>query len=146
MGESRKKILLCEDNADLQELLAIAVGYLGYDVVVAVNGEEAVELACERQPDLILMDVGLPKLDGVEATARIKQNYKTTHIPIVMLTALRMCPDIIRALESGAAEILQKPVTLPRIQEVLRKYLPAEEKLSEAEISATQDGFQRAHQ
>jgi CheY-like chemotaxis protein len=146
MDESRKKILLCEDNADLQELLAIAVGYLGYDVVVAVNGEEAVELACERQPDLILMDVGLPKLNGVEATVRIKHNYKTRQIPIVMLTALRMCPDIIRALESGAAEILQKPVTLPRIQEVLRKYLPAEEKLSEAEISATQDRFQRAHQ
>ncbi len=123
MADSMKTILLCEDSADLQELLTTAVNHLGYDVIVATNGEEAVELACARRPALILMDVRLPKMNGVEATARIKRNGHTTHIPIVLLTALRMCPDIIRALESGAAEILQKPVTLSRIEEVLRKHL-----------------------
>ncbi len=123
MADLMRTILLREDSANLQELLTTAVNHLGYDVIVATTGEEAVELACARRPDLILMDVRLPKLNGVEATARIKRNDHTTHIPIVLLTALRRCPDIIRALESGAAEILRKPATLSRIQEVLRKYL-----------------------
>ncbi len=133
MIDSTKKILLVEDNADLRELLTIAVTHLGYQVIAAVTGEEAIAVASARQPDLILMDIGLPKLNGTEATARIKRNRETMHIPIVILTARRVGHDIKRALEGCAAEILQKPVTIPKIQEVLLKYLsvrveePAEE-------------------
>lgn len=120
---NRKKILLVEDNADLRELLAVIISQLGHEIVVAISGEEGVERACEIQPDLILMDIGLPKLNGSEATLRIKHHPETKHIPIVILTALPNCPSTQHAVESGAAEILQKPVTVPRIQELLSKYL-----------------------
>lgn len=118
-----KNILLVEDNADLRELLTIAIRHLGYDVVVATTGEEAIERASAMHPDLILMDIGLPKLNGAEAIVRIKANPATKHTPIVILSALSMCPDIKRALESGAAEILQKPVSVLKLKEILSKHL-----------------------
>jgi CheY-like chemotaxis protein len=130
MSNSRKKILLVEDNSDLLELLTLTFKYLAYDVVVATTGEEAVEQASAAQPDLILMDLDLPKFNGVEATIRIKQNRDTAHIPIVILTAFGTCPNTERALESGAAEILRKPVTIPKLQEALHKHLPVEVKPS----------------
>lgn len=123
MVDSTKKILLVEDNADLRELLTIAVNYLGYEAIVATTGEEAIELASAKQPDLILMDIGLPKLSGTDATASIKRNRETMHIPIVILTARRAHDETKRALESGAVEVLQKPVSIPEIQEALLKYL-----------------------
>ena len=118
-----KKILLVEDNVDLRDLIALIITHLGYETVVVTDGEEAVERASAIQPDLILMDIGLPKLNGAEATARIKGDPETKHIPIVILTALRNCADTKRALESGAAEILLKPVSVPMLQEVLSKHL-----------------------
>lgn len=124
MARAPKKILLVQDNADLRELLALIIGLLRYEVVVASTGEEAVERASAMPPDLILMDIGLPKLNGAEAIVKIKGNPATKHIPIVILSALRMCPDIKRALEAGAVEILQKPVNVPKIQEVLSRTLP----------------------
>ncbi len=124
MTRAPKTILLVEDNADLRELLTVAIRHLGYEVVVATTGEEAVERASAIQPDLILMDIGLPKLNGAEAIVRIKGDPATKHIPIVILSALHMCPDIKRALESGAAGILQKPVSVLKIQEILSKHLP----------------------
>ncbi len=123
MADSTNTILLVEDNADLRELLTIAFNYLGYDVVIATNGEDAVKQASASQPDLILMDINLPKLNGAEATVKIKQNPETMHIPIVILTALGMSADTKRALESGAAEFLRKPITIPKLEEVLRKHL-----------------------
>lgn len=121
-----KTILLVEDNADLRELLTIAITRLGYEVVVATTGEEAIERASAMLPDLILMDIALPKLNGAEATVRIKGNPATKHIPIVILSALQMCPDIKRALEAGAVEFVQKPVSVPEIQLVLSKHLSVE--------------------
>ncbi len=70
------------------------------------------------------MDIGLPKMDGTEATLKLKQSHETMHIPIVILTARHMSDDTKRALESRAVEILQKPVTIPKIQEVLLNYCP----------------------
>jgi len=101
----------------------MAIRHLGYEVVVATTGEEAVERASAVLPDLILMDIGLPKLTGAEAVVRIKGDPTTKHIPIVILSALRMCPDIKRALKAGAAEIVQKPVSVLKIREILSKHL-----------------------
>jgi two-component system cell cycle response regulator DivK len=101
----------------------MAIRHLGYEVVVATTGEEAVERASAMLPDLILMDIGLPKLTGAEAVVRIKGDPTTKHIPIVILSALRMCPDIKRALKAGAAEIVQKPVSVLKIREILSKHL-----------------------
>ena len=134
MADSTKTILLVDDDADLRELLTIAVRYLGYNVVVAATGKEAVERASTGQPNLILMDIDLPNFDGAEATAKIKRNRKTGHIPIVILTGFGISPDTKRALESGAAEILRKPVSILKIKEVLRKHLPVEVETSRKEI------------
>lgn len=125
MADSRKKILLCEDTPYLHELLAIAVRNVDCEIIVATDGKKAVELASGTQPDLILMDVALPKLNGVEATLKIKHNQKTMHIPIVLLTALRVWPEIFKqAIRSGAAAgIRQKPIALPDIEDILRQYL-----------------------
>jgi CheY-like chemotaxis protein len=125
MADSRKKILLCEDTPYLQELLAIAVRDLGCEIIVATDGQKAVELASGTQPDLILMDVALPKFNGLEATLKIKQNEKTMHIPIVLLTALRVWPEIFKRalLSRTAAEIMQKPIALPAIEDIVRRYL-----------------------
>jgi CheY-like chemotaxis protein len=118
-----KTILLVEDNSDLRQLLTKIIERLGYAVVVATTGEEATQRAFAMQPDLILMDIGLPKMNGAEATAKVKGNAATKHIPIIILSALGSCPDIKCALEAGAAEILQKPVRIAELQEVLSKYL-----------------------
>lgn len=125
MARGPKTILLVEDNADLRELLTGIIRRLGYEVVVATTGEEAVERAFTMRPDSILMDIGLPKLNGAEATVKIKGNPATKHIPIVILSAHGLCPDITCALEAGAAEILQKPVRIPELQKVLSKHLSA---------------------
>lgn len=119
-----KTILIVEDNVDLCELLSMIIRGLGHEVTIATTGEQAVERASAVKPDLILMDIGLPKLNGAEATVRIKRQIETEHIPVVILTAARNCLDAKRALESGAAEVLQKPVSVPKIQEIVSKYLP----------------------
>ncbi len=79
-----KKILIVEDNADLRDLLTIVIRRLGHEVAIAITGEEAVEHASAMKPDLILMDIGLPNLNGVEATKQIKADPTTKHIPVVI--------------------------------------------------------------
>lgn len=123
MTRGKKTVLLVEDNNDLRELLTIIIRTLGHEVFAVITGEEAVERASAVRPDLIIMDINLPKLNGAEATVRIKQNPCTKDIPIVIQSALQMCPDIKRALEAGAVEVLQKPVSVPEFQELLHKYL-----------------------
>ena len=118
-----KKVLIVEDNADLCELLSIVIRRLGHEVAIAITGQEAVERASTMQPDLILMDIGLPILNGVEATVKIKGDPATKYIPIVIVSALAMCPDIERALDAGAAQIVQKPFTITEIRAILTQYL-----------------------
>lgn len=118
-----KKVLLVEDNTDLRELLTIIVKKLGHEVFVATTGEEAIERACAVRPDLIIMDINLPKLTGAEATVRIKQNPCTKNTPIVIQSALQMCPEMKRAIDAGAVEVLQKPVSVSEFQELLRRRL-----------------------
>ena len=121
-----KKILIVEDNPDLRELLTIIIRRLGYEVAIAVTGDEAVARASGMKPDLILMDVGLPKLNGVEATIEIKANPATKDIPVVILSALPMSSHGRHAIEAGAVEILQKPVRVADLEQVLRKYTCSE--------------------
>jgi two-component system, cell cycle response regulator DivK len=123
MARGSKTILLVEDNSDLRQLLTKIIGRLGYEVVAATTGEEAVERAFAMRPDLIIMDICLPKLNGAEATAKIKGNATTKHIPIVILSALQLRPELKCALEAAAAEILQKPVRVAELQEVISKHL-----------------------
>jgi CheY-like chemotaxis protein len=112
-------ILLVEDNEDNQDIYRTMLEHFGYDVIAAADGEEGVRLAKERRPDLILMDVSIPLLDGWEATRILKADEATRHIPIIALTAHALATDRAKATAVGCDGYLSKPVE-PRlvVQEV----------------------------
>jgi CheY-like chemotaxis protein len=109
------KILLVEDNEMNRDMLSRRLVRGGYEVVVAVEGEQGVALARSASPDLILMDMSLPVLDGWEATRRLKQDSATRDIPIIALTAHAMAGDQEKAREAGCDDFDTKPVELPRL-------------------------------
>lgn len=109
------KILLVEDNEMNRDMLSRRLERNGYEIVMAVDGEEGVAMATSHTPDLILMDMSLPKIDGWEATKRVKENPLTQGIPIIALTAHAMSDDRERALAAGCDEYDTKPVELPRL-------------------------------
>jgi CheY-like chemotaxis protein len=117
-----KTVLIVEDNESLRELLALIVKTSGYDPATAVTGQDAVEKALTIRPDLILMDIGLPEIDGVEATRRIKATPATKEIPVVILTAFAMIPRGVEGIKAGAAAVLQKPASVAAIKGILTKY------------------------
>lgn len=109
------KILLVEDNEVNSDMLSRRLVKKNFDVFVAYDGEEGIEKACSIQPDLILMDLSLPKVDGWEATRRIKSNTQTQHIPLIALTAHAMIEDRERALSAGCDDYDTKPVEFDRL-------------------------------
>ncbi len=111
------KILLVEDNEMNRDMLSRRLIRRGYEVVIAMDGEVGLALAVSERPDLILMDMSLPLLDGWEATRRLKANPETKHIPVVALTAHAMSSDRDRALEAGCDDYDTKPIELPRLLE-----------------------------
>ena len=116
-------ILLVEDNEMNRDMLSRRLMRKGYDVVMAVDGAQGVALAAEKQPDLILMDMSLPVLDGWEATRLLKADDATAHIPVIALTAHAMSEDRDRALAAGCDDYDTKPVELPRLLEKIEALL-----------------------
>jgi len=104
------RILVVEDNEDNLEMLLRRLGRNGLDVVTAVTGEEGIAVAESTSPDLILMDMSLPVLDGWEATMRIKSNGEMNHIPIIALTAHAMIGDRDKAIKAGCDDYDTKPI------------------------------------
>jgi len=119
------KILLVEDNEMNRDMLSRRLERKGYTVAIAVDGQQGVDMTYADAPELILMDMSLPVIDGWEATRRLKADDKTKGIPIIALTAHAMSGDREKALEAGADEYDTKPVDLPRllakIEALLRK-------------------------
>ena len=111
------KILLVEDNEMNRDMLSRRLLRKGFEVVIAVDGEQAVTMAQSEFPDLILMDMSLPVLDGWEATRRVRADNTTSHIPIIALTAHAMSGDREKALNAGCDEYDTKPIELPRLLE-----------------------------
>jgi two-component system, cell cycle response regulator DivK len=109
------KILLVEDNEMNREMLSRRLERRGFQVDIAVDGEEGLEKALSSQPALILMDMSLPKMDGWEATRRIKATDQGRNIPVIALTAHAMAGDREQALAAGADDYDTKPVDLPRL-------------------------------
>jgi two-component system, cell cycle response regulator DivK len=109
------KIVLVEDNEDNRDMLSRRLTRKGYEVLIAVNGEEAVELIKKEQPALVLMDISLPLMDGFEATRRLKSADATKNIPIVALTAHAMSGDREKAIDAGCDDYDVKPVELTRL-------------------------------
>ncbi len=107
----KKKILIVEDDLDIVDLLQSQVKALGHDSIVAGNGKQAVDMATSQLPHLILMDIMLPVMDGLDATRQIRQNPKTSSIPIIAVTALSSRRDKEKCLQSGCDDSLSKPFT-----------------------------------
>ena len=109
------KILLVEDNEMIRDMLSRRLERKGYEVVIAVDGGQGVEMAQTQAPDLILMDMSLPVLNGCEATRNIKAEARTQAIPIIALTANAMAADRDKALEAGCNDYDTKPVEFDRL-------------------------------
>jgi CheY-like chemotaxis protein len=109
------KVLYVEDNDDNIYMLERRLTRAGFAVSIARDGAEGVAMATAGQPDLILMDMGLPVVDGLEATRRLKAAPETRHIPVIALTANAMIGDRERAMEAGCDDFDTKPVDLPRL-------------------------------
>ena len=109
------KILLVEDNADNRDMLMRRLERNGFDVILAVDGEDGVNKAREETPDIILMDMSLPVIDGWEATKQIKSDATIAHIPVIALTAHAMSGDREKAIEAGCDEYDTKPIDLARL-------------------------------
>ena len=107
------KILLVEDNEMNRDMLSRRLERRGYEVIIATDGLAGVEAAVSNKPDLVLMDMSLPVIDGWEATRRIKENPATAAIPVIALTAHAMAGDREKAMEAGCDDYDTKPVELP---------------------------------
>ena len=117
------KILIAEDERDIRDLVAFTLRFAGYEVVAAANGEEAVELASKENPDLILMDVRMPRMTGYDACRILKANPKMKDIPVVFLSAKGQESEIQTGLEVGAEEYLLKPFAPDQLTERVKAIL-----------------------
>jgi len=122
-GEFVPKILLVEDNEMNRDMLSRRLQRKGFQVIIAVDGAQGVAMAQADAPDLILMDMSLPVLDGWEATRQLKASATTRSIPIIALTAHAMSGDQERALQAGCDHYDTKPIELPRLLEKINALL-----------------------
>jgi two-component system cell cycle response regulator DivK len=118
-------ILLVEDNEDNQAIYSIILSHFGYSVLQAWDGEKGVKMAREHGPDLILMDLTMPVVDGLEATRMLKADPVTSAIPVIALTACAAAADQAAAVEAGCASFLSKPVEPRKVAEEVRRLLAA---------------------
>jgi two-component system, cell cycle response regulator DivK len=117
------KILIVEDNEMNRDMLSRRLIRRGYEIVMAVDGEEGIAAAKAENPDLILMDMSLPVVDGWEATRRLKAEPRTRGIPIIGLTAHAMAGDREKVIEAGCDDYDTKPVELPRLLQKIEALL-----------------------
>jgi two-component system cell cycle response regulator DivK len=118
------RILVIEDQEDNRRILRDLLTSAGYEVIEAVTGEEGVAVAETHRPDLILMDIQLPDLDGYEATRRIKANPALRHIPLIAVTSYALSGDDVKALEAGCDGYVAKPFSPRALLAKIREYLP----------------------
>ncbi len=119
----KKRILVIEDTEDNRQILRDLLSSAGYEIIEAVDGESGVSMAAEQRPDLILMDIQLPVIDGYEATRRIKAEPTTRHIPIVAVTSYALVGDEAKAREAGCDGYVAKPFSPRHLLEKVREFL-----------------------
>jgi len=122
------KILIVEDNEMNRDMLSRRLVRRGYEIVVAIDGEQGITAATSECPDLILMDMSLPVVDGWEATRRLKAEPQTRGIPIIGLTAHAMAGDRDRVINAGCDDYDTKPVELPRLLQKIQVLLQTDDK------------------
>ncbi len=121
MGNGR--VLVIEDNRDNMTLIVDMLELLSYEVITAKDGQAGIELVSSENPDLILMDLSLPVIDGWAVTKRLKQNPDSRDIPIIALTAHAMAGDRERALRAGCDDYIAKPINMPELKLKIAKLL-----------------------
>jgi two-component system, cell cycle response regulator DivK len=119
-----KRILIVEDQEDNRTILRDVLSTVGYDLIEAFNGEDAVRLAQSERPDLILMDIQLPLMDGYEATRRIKATPELNAIPIIAVTSYALSGDEAKARAAGCAAYVAKPFSPRQLLARVREFLP----------------------
>lgn len=119
----KKKILLVEDNPTTVDVIQKELEFLGYDYVVVGDGKKAVDTASSQLPDLIIMDISLPKMDGLEASSLIRKNPKTQSIPILAATAGALPGDREKCLQAGCDDYIAKPFTHRELGAALKRLL-----------------------
>jgi DNA-binding response OmpR family regulator len=119
------KILVAEDERDIRELIGFTLRFAGFDVILAMNGLEALQKAAVEQPDLIMLDVRMPKMTGYEACRKLKEDPATSKIPVVFLSAKGQEGEIEQGLASGAMEYIVKPFApdelATQVRDILRR-------------------------
>ena len=116
-AEMKKRILIVDDTKDILQVISRRLGSWGYEVLVAESGEEGLQVAEEHLPDLILLDIMMPKMKGREVCARLKANPKTQQIPIIFLTALGLADHIKAGMDLGAEDYIVKPFEPAELKE-----------------------------
>ena len=122
-----KTILIVEDEPRNLKLLRDLLQRFGYEILEASDGEQGVKSAGEKMPDLILMDIMMPKMDGLEATRIIKADTKTKHIPIIALTSYAMKGDREKTIEAGCDGYIAKPIDIKEVLKTIETYLTVEQ-------------------
>jgi DNA-binding response OmpR family regulator len=117
------KILIAEDERDIRDLITFTLNFAGYEVIATVNGEEALQKARAEIPDLIVMDVRMPHMDGYEACRLMKADETLQHIPIAFLSAKGQETEVQTGLEAGAVEYILKPFSPNQLVERIRKIM-----------------------
>ena len=119
----KKKILIVEDNPANLKMLKLIIENIDCEILEAVNGDEALAVSIEKEPDLILMDIQIPHIDGLEVTRRLRKMEIFTKTPIIALTAFAMEKDEQAGLDAGCNEYMIKPFSTAKLLEMLHKYL-----------------------
>lgn len=119
----KKKILLADDEEDIKSIVTLFLQSRGYEVITAYDGLAALDMAKTEQPDLILLDVMMPVVNGFEVCTRLKADEATRHIPIVMLSAMAQSETVDKGLSAGAADYIVKPFDPPHLEAVVQRVL-----------------------
>lgn len=121
---SAPRVLIVEDNVEMRKFLRQVLGHHGYELLEASDGVEGVQITRQERPDLILMDISLPQLDGLEATRQIKEDPELPQIPVIAVTAHARSSDEQRAREAGCDGYLSKPYSLRSLVDLVQSFLP----------------------
>ena len=124
-ASDRHTVLIVDDTPDGREIYSLHLQHRGFTVLTACDGNEGVEIAREKQPDVVIMDLAMARLDGLGATRRLKRDARTRRIPVIILTAFPEKPVQQRAMEAGASVFLTKPCLPDQLEDHIRRLLAA---------------------
>lgn len=119
----KKKILIVDDEKNLTEILALRLETNGYEVIIAYNGRDGLEKTEKENPDLILLDIMMPDMDGIDVLRRLKNNPKAGHIPVIMLTCKGESSSLLKAENLGATDYFIKPFESEELLRAIKKYI-----------------------